>query len=337
MRTTRRTFMGAASAALGGAFLAACSQDVPQVDTPTSSATAVPVLDSQRLATVLARIQKGLEAADSAKSSDDLVGYLTGPAARIRGESYTLATASSNDSVIDPLTTTSQAEAVGLTTSFPRTALTVTEGTDTSNVPYLLALTEETARDPYEMWGWAQLFNGVEVPSTATPSVGSAQVGADTTGLIATPEETLAAYVDALNDPSDANGTAFADDALRQRVAAERSPDVSTAGEITVTASAGSDGFRGLLTTDGGAIVMTTLGFDTTYKLTVAGAGMTVSAQIASLLSGDAAVRGTVTATYDIMIAFSIPPKGGDAAVSTVLGATLVLAGATRDDSQAPA
>ena len=37
------------------------------------------------------------------------------------------------------------------------------------------------------------------------------------------------------------------------------------------------------------------------------------------------------------LIAFSIPPKGGDAAVSTVLGATLVLAGATRDDSQAPA
>lgn len=336
MMTSRRAFMGAATTVLGGALLSACSQGVPEVATPTGTAAAQPVLDSSRLLTILERIQKGLDAADAAKSADGLNGYLTGPAARMRKEAYTLASATGSDSAIQALDTTSQASAVGLTASFPRTVLTVTSGTDTSNVPFLLALTQDTARDPYELWGWAQLFNGVEVPSTATPSVGSDQVGPDATGLVATPQATLAAYVDALNSPDGDNGKAFADDSLRQRVADERAVNLSQAGEVSVTASAGSDGFQGLRTTAGGAIVMTTLTLATTYRLTVAGAGLNVGDAIGKLLGGDTQVRGTVTATYDVVVAFSIPVSGSDPGVATVLGATMVLAGAQRDDSQAP-
>ena len=101
MMTSRRAFMGAATTVLGGALLSACSQGVPEVATPTGTAAAQPVLDSSRLLTILERIQKGLDAADAAKSADGLNGYLTGPAARMRKEAYTLASATGSDSEDD--------------------------------------------------------------------------------------------------------------------------------------------------------------------------------------------------------------------------------------------
>jgi len=83
--------------------------------------------------------------------------------------------------------------------------------------------------------------------------VGSESVSADATGLVATPQEVLDAYIDALNNPTGENGTAFADDTLRQRIAAERAIDLGGMGTVTVTAAAGSDGFKGLGATPDGA------------------------------------------------------------------------------------
>ncbi|MDK6591516.1 hypothetical protein QP220_10820, partial [Actinotignum timonense] len=86
-------------------------------------------------------------------------------------------------------------------------------------------------------------FAGVEVPATSTASVGSEQVDADSTGLVATPQEVLAAYIELLNNPEGDNSLGFADDSLRQRVASERGVDLSGMGTVSVTATAGQDGF----------------------------------------------------------------------------------------------
>lgn len=334
MMTTRRAFIGAGSV-LAAAVLAACADEAPQVSAASSAPSAAPVLDSERLVAVLERIQKGLDAADAAKDPESLNGFLTGPAARVRAESYTLATTAGDDTRIRQLRTTSQASAVGLTNEFPRTAITVTEGTDTSNVPLLLALTQADARSDYQLWGWVQVFGGATVPRTASAAAGSQQIAADDPSLAATPQAVLEAYVDALNNPEGANGTAFADDQLRQQVARERANDVSAAGEVSVQAAAGTDGFQGLATAEGGAVVMTTLTVTTTFKKTVAGGKITLqSGDIGPMLGDNKEVVGTVTAAYDAMVAFHIPAAGGGQA--TVLGAEIVLAKVDRDDSQAP-
>ncbi|WP_235984912.1 hypothetical protein [Actinomyces trachealis] len=331
--TSRRGFIGASSL-LAAAVLAACSEKAPHVAAPSGEPTVNPVLDSERLVTVLERIQKGADAADATKDPKALTGYLTGPAARVRAESYTLATTVADDKRVRVLKTTSQASAVGLTQDFPRTAITVTEGTDTSNVPLLLALTQEDARSDYQLWGWVQVFGGATFPKTATAASGSKQITADDASLAATPQAVLDAYVDALNNPQGTNGTAFADDQLRQQVARDRATDVSAAGEVTVQAAAGSDGFQGLATSDGGAVVITTLTVTTTFKRTTAGSKLTLSSDIGIMLGDNKEVVGTVTATYDAMVAFSIPAAGGGQA--TTLGAEVVLAKVERDDSQAP-
>lgn len=334
MMTSRRALLTSAAATAVSAALAACSRDAPPSLEATGTSTAQPVLDSERLTAVLERIQSGMDAADAQKKTELLNGYLTGPAARVRTEEYAVATATNDDTEIDHFTTDSQAGTVGLTTDFPRIALTLTEA-DETNVPYLLALTQGTARENFELWAWVRLFPGVEVPSTNTASVGSTQVDADADGLVATPQEVLNAYIDALNNPDGDNGKAFADEELRRYIAARRSLDVSAAGEVSVTASPGGDGFRGLRTTDNGAIVFTTLTFDVLYKRTVARSKYNVQEQVAAMLGENTDVVGTVTASHEAVVAFSIPVAASGSQAVT-LGMVHVLTSVTRDDSQSP-
>lgn len=333
--STRRVFLSGAVAAAVGAALTACSeQDIP-APSVTATPSAHPALTADKLTAILERIQTGLSAADAAKSPDSLAGYLVGPAARVRAEEYAIAQATGDDKFVHAFITTSQAGVAGLTTDFPRTALVVTEPAAEGEPPYLLILTQDDARSPYQMWGWARLSGRSQVPTTSTTVVGSESVSADATGLVATPQEVLDAYIDALNNPTGENGTAFADDTLRQRIAAERAIDLGGMGTVTVTAAAGSDGFKGLRTTANGALVMTTITFSTVYRNTVARSTITVGGTVAKMLGDNASVVGTVTVTYDVMVVFSIPPdsEGGQ---SAVIGLDLVPAKAERDDSQAP-
>ncbi|SDN82133.1 hypothetical protein SAMN05216355_11625 [Actinomyces ruminicola] len=336
MITSRRAFFTGATATALAAALAACSQDLPKNQTGTVAPTPQPVLDSERLTTILKRIQTGLDAADADKNADALTGYLTGPAARIRGEEYTLASAASDDSVVHTFTTDSQAGTVALAADFPRTVLTITDFAEDEQ-GYLLALTQDSARENYQLWGWTQLFAGVEIPSTYAPAIGTEQIAADdATDLKASPQEVLDAYVDALNNPDGDNGKLFADDILRQRIAAERGADLSEMGEVSVSAKAGADGFKSLRTADGGVITMTTLSFATEYKKTVAGSTLSLDGNVGALMGEDREVAGTATANYDVMIAFLIPAADAEANASA-LGMDLVLASVSRDDSQAPA
>ena len=335
--STRRVFLSGAVATAVGAALAACAEVEQGLPAPSVAATpsAHPALTSDKLAAVLERIQTGLNAADAAKSPDSLAGYLTGPAARVRAEEYAIAQATGDDKFVHTFITTSQAGVAGLTTDFPRTALVVTEPAAEGQAPYLLILTQDDARSHYQLWGWAPLRLS-QVPTTPGIKVGSESVSADATGLVATPQEVLDAYIDALNNPTGENGTAFADDLLRQKIASDRSIDLGGMGTMTVTAAAGSDGFKGLRTNANGALVMTTVTFSSVYRNTVARSTINVTdPAIVKMLGDNASVVGTVTATYDAMVAFSIP-SASEGGQSVVVGVDRTLSKAERDDSQAP-
>ena len=265
-------------------------------------------------------------------------GYLTGPALRVRTEEYALASAAQDDSKIEHFTTQSQAGTAGLTTGFPRIALAVTDAEE-DKVPYLLAMTQNGARDNFELWAWVQPFVPVSIPETTAVSAGSEQVDGDTDGLLSTPQQVLDAYIDALNNPDGDNGKTFADDPLRQQLASLRSKDVSVAGEITVAARGGSDGFRGVRTKENGAIVFTTITYDVVYKRTVAKSTLKMPADVASLLGTGTEIAGEVTTTNDVMMAFSIPPAEPTEASGNqpvLLGQSRVLASASKDDSKSP-
>lgn len=337
---SRRAFLAGGTVSALSLTLAACSQNRPTATTTptaTGSAAAESVLSPEKLTAVLERIKTGMDAADEEKNADLLAGYAEGPAVRFRTAEYALATATKDDSHIQVLpATTSQTSSAGVTLDFPRVAINVTEAPAEKVAPFLMALRQSAARDNFQLWAWVQLFPGAEVPAIDSPLSGTEQVVADSEGLVATPQEVLDSYVDALNNPDGDNGKAFPDDQLRQQVAAQRGIDFGELGQVSVTATAGSDGFLGLRTDDGGAIVVTTLTYATLYKRTVDGADLKIEGPVGTMLGEDTSVTGTVTATYEAMVAFSIPPEGKDAKAVT-LGADTVLAKVERDDSQAPA
>lgn len=339
--TTRRFFLGGITASAVAATLAACGQEVPTTPVAaTGTPEAYSALDSERLASILERIKTGLAQADTARTADSLKGYLVGPAARVRAEQYALASALGEDSRINQIVLDSAAGAAGLASDFPRTAVVVSQKADDAKAPWIMVLSQDEARANFELWAWGQLFPGARVPETPTAAAGTEAITADSTGLVSTPTDVLAAYVDALNNPSGPNATTFANDQdrIRSQVATDRSinDQVTAAGTVTVTAAAGTDGFRGLRTADGGAIVMTTLTYTTEFKRTVKDAGFQAGQTLGKMLGGDDAVRGTVTATYDAMIAFSIPVEGSSDSPAA-LGGSVVLSTVTRDDSKSPA
>ena len=338
MKPTRRALLSAGGASALALSLAACSKSQPKTAQTQASGTPIaePVLNDKQLSEILQRVQTGLATADKEKNADKLKEVMTGPAARIRAAEYATASASGNNDFIHPMTTTIQGGGVGQTVGFPRNAAAASEGAS----PSLISLEQNSARDQFKVWAWVQGFSEKKnIPVLTKQSAQRAkQVTADSTGLVSTPKAALDAYVDALNHPDGENGKAFPDDLLRQKVQAARTTNLSSLGEVTVTATAGKDGFQGLQLEDGdgGALVFTTLTYTVVYKRTVDGSDLTLQGDVAALMGGNQKIVGTVTATYDSMVAFSIPKEGSKDKVA-VLGAETALMKVDRDDSKTPA
>ena len=338
MKPTRRALLSAGGASALALSLAACSRSQPKTAETVASGTPIaePVLNDKQLEEILQRVQTGLAAADKEKNADKLKEVMSGPAARIRAAEYATASASGNNDFIHPMTTTIQGGGVGQTAGFPRNAAAASEGAS----PSLISLEQNSARDQFKVWAWVQGFSEKKnIPVLTKQSAQRAkQVTADSAGLVTTPKAALDAYVDALNHPEGENGKAFPDDLLRQKVQAARTTNLSSLGEVTVTATAGKDGFQGLQMEegDGGALVFTTLTYTVVYKRTVDGSDLTLQGDVAALMGGNQKIVGTVTATYDSMVAFSIPKEGSKDKVA-VLGAETALMKVDRDDSKTPA
>ena len=338
MKPTRRALLSAGGASALALSLAACSKSQPKTAQTQASGTPIaePVLNDKQLSEILQRVQTGLATADKEKNADKLKEVMSGPAARIRAAEYATASASGNNDFIHPMTTTIQGGGVGQTAGFPRNAAAASEGAS----PSLISLEQNSARDQFKVWAWVQGFSEKKnIPVLTKQSAQRAkQVTADSAGLVTTPKAALDAYVDALNHPEGENGKAFPDDLLRQKVQAARTTNLSSLGEVTVTATAGKDGFQGLQMEegDGGALVFTTLTYTVVYKRTVDGSDLTLQGDVAALMGGNQKIVGTVTATYDSMVAFSIPKEGSKDKVA-VLGAETALIKVDRDDSKTPA
>ncbi|WP_127131687.1 hypothetical protein [Georgenia sp. SYP-B2076] len=337
---SRRRRALAAGGALALALLAGCSADVPQPKPEPTAATPPPVLDEARTDRVLEEIGTTIAAADEAKDGEALAARVTGPALAIRRAEYALAQATGGRTAPAPITTASQVEAVATTRDFPREAMVITQVPEGANLPLLLVLAQESPREQYKLWGWVELFPGTETPALINPETGSAQLPPDAEGLVATPKQVIERYVDTLNNPSSEFAGQFAEDPYKTSSAktiADLNAGIAAAGNATVTAAVGDDGPVCLSTADGGAIVVSEVTSATTLRKTVPGATLTAGGAIASLLGSDTEVRGTVTGTADVLVAFYVPPAGGENTTIQVLGATKpVYVSVARDDAAAP-
>jgi hypothetical protein len=231
-------------------------------------------------------------------------------------------------------------EAVAATYDFPRTAMVITQVPEGANLPLLLAFAEPDARTPYKLWGWAELFPGIETPPLIHPDTGSAQLGPDSEGLVATPAQAVERYVDTLNKADSEYAGQFAGDPYKdssKKAVTDLDARIEAAGDATISYAVGDDAPQALATADGGAIVLGELSSTQTIRKTVPGATLTVGGEIGALLGEDKVVRGTVSGVSEVLVAFYVPPAGGDAKQIRPLGAKTVLTEVSRNDAEAPA
>lgn len=326
-----------AALALAAGCLAACAQELPQPDPAPAAQTPSAALDADRLERILGEVQATVDEADEALDPALLEERVAGPALEKRTAEYALAKASEGEYAPTPLTMDTQVDAVAATESFPRTVVSVSQIPEGGNLPLLTVLRQEDARSQYKLWGWAELFPGVEMPPTATPDTGSPEVPADAEGLVLSPEQTVAAFAERLGNPDAENADLFTEDpfteSYRNRVA-EWNTLIEAAGEASASAAPGPHGVAALATVDGGAVVVGTVAWDLTIRKTVAGSTLRMGADIGALMGDDTEVRGTVTGRYLATVAFYVPPAGEEQI--QVLGASQALTEVSRDDEAAP-
>lgn len=328
-RVHNLAWAGALAAAL---TLGGCAVPVPEFTPPPADTQAFPVLDEGRLERVLISINETLREADAAADKKELSDRVTGRAAQMRGWEYSLAKATVKAEMEEPytpqaLSTDPAVSAIAATDEWPREIMVITDPPEGGNVPLLMMLRQESPRENYTLRGWVRLLPGVTTPQMHATASGSEQLEPDAEGLLLTPEETVEAYADVLNKGSKSKQVKkFSKDAYRELLTEERKAlkeSLEVAGKITHSTSAAGETMA-LSTFDGGAIVFGGMKTEQVYEKTVTGAKMRVGDIVSAKNGGEAEVETTLTAVYQHMVAFYVPPADSDEKIS-ILGAERVL------------
>lgn len=327
---TRAGILAVGTAVLVG--IGSCSVPVPEFTPPPQDAEVYPVLDEERLDEVLAEVNETLAKADEESDRDELSPRIDGRAKQMRGWEYALAKAMKKADADDPytpqaLSTDPAVYVIAATEEWPRNVMVITDPPDEGNAPMLLTLAQETPRDQYSLQGWVRLAPGVTTPQVNAAVTGSKQIEDDADGLLLSPEQTIEAYAEWLNKGKKAkHAKKFAKDQYKEIIDSELKglkESLDVAGKVKQTTKpAGS--VTAIETFDGGAIVFGGLRSQQVYEKTVDDAKMRVGTMVAAKNGGDANVDTKLTAVYDHMIAFYVPPEDSEEKIS-LLGAERVL------------
>jgi len=304
------------------AVLAACSSPLPQPapePVPPVAPAAVSVAQSNDVLTDLGAV---LTQADAALDASQLTPRVEGPALAVRSAEYVRASATGGAKPPTVLPTTAQVQIVPQTTTWPRTQLVVTTQPDDLQAPRILALQQSAPREPYRLWGWARMGQGVQMPPTAAPATGSPVLAPDATGLVVTPAEAMTQYADVLtNGDASAFAPTFAPDAFRAGIEAARAATVAGvegAGAVTETYTPDAAPQMSLATVDGGALVVGQLTTVSTVTLTVAGGTIPIQDPFYAALTGTQSAGSSFVRTFSDVLVMYVPPAGSGAPVQVL-------------------
>ncbi|MGY4645586.1 hypothetical protein [Cellulomonas sp. URHB0016] len=331
-RSVRQWHRRIGAALLLSMALAACSSPLPQPapePVPPVAPAAVTVAQSNDVLTDLGAV---LKEGDAILDASGLPRRVEGPALAIRSAEYVRAGATGGAKPPTALPTTAQVQIVPQTTTWPRTQLIVTTQPDDLQAPRILALEQSAPREPYRLWGWARMGQGVQMPPTAAPATGSPVLAPDATGLVVTPAEAMAQYADVLtNGAASTFAPTFAPDAFRAGIEAARAATASgveAAGTATETYTPEPAPQVSLATVDGGALVVGHLTTVSTVTLTVAGGTIPIQDPFYAALAGTQSAGTSFVRTFSDVLVMYVPPAGSGAPVQ-VLAAEHAVTSAT--------
>ncbi|WEV72266.1 hypothetical protein [Bifidobacterium sp. ESL0790] len=318
--STKIAAAGLAIVALFG--MSGCQGSVPHPKSQSSSAAQSPDMTEAQEKKVRGDMLDVLDAADKAKSPDELSARLSGPALEVRTSELQIAKATGN---LDPKATIPRdiAQTVIPTQSgWPRSVFSITTTTKDQQSKRLMVMNQDSARSNYKLWGVVRLFQGAKLPKFAIPSIGADMGSSDDSGLAAKPQDTVSEYADLLQKGKQSKyASKFADDYFRQDLdklsqtvaeGMERNKGTQTQtftpvkGQVAVMRSS-----------DGGDLVVAQINSEWTRA-----AGEGRESQPASdaerALFGQGKATSTMKVTYVNVVAFYVPPAQSGEKITAV-------------------
>ncbi len=315
-RTTPRRVAPTALLVAATVALAGCATALPEPAPEPVGAVPPPAVTVDQTQRVLASVNEVLTAADSTRDPAGLPARLAGPALATRTAEYVWAGATGGARVPTALPLDEQALVVPETATWPRTQLVVTEQPDDLQAPRVLVLQQASPREPYKLWGWARLLQGVQMPATAAPEEGSPELPADTGDLLVPPSEVGPRYADVLTSgEASAHAATFAPDSFRAAIEKARGDTVATLGEaatLAETYAAAPAPVVALATVDGGALVVTEMTTTSTVSVTAPGGTVSVEPFYAALAGGATTASSLSRVFTDVLVVY-VPPAGSGA------------------------
>lgn len=312
-------------------LLSSCASPLPEPEPERAPAEPDPVLTVDRLSTILAEIDAELEQGDASLSADELGVRISGMAREVRSAEYLIEAADPARPATE-LPSDESMIIVPASDDWPRNILVITQPPAESQIPRVLVLNQETARDNYHLVQWSQLLPGVSMPAMALPEQGAAPLDGDADGFVLAPGEVAEAFTDVLNgkkpDDEDSRAGLFGADPLSQEIREELKTlkdGISAVGSVKKTFEAGAEPAAAFEALQGGAIVVTSVREITSFEID--SGSLNVSADTAVLLEKES-VDSELETAHDISLVFYIPPADSGEEI-TILGETRDLVSAT--------
>lgn len=317
MTKRARAITGALAIALVAAGCSGANDPLPtpvveETENQTTDADGVP--QSERADQVLQAVGESLDKVFEAKSIEGSEDRITGPAAEALKAEFSLNERFGSE--ITKITTEGAASSWAASEDFPRVAMAVTNEAEGENSPQLLVLSQEDGKANYKLWGFASLFPRETELEFSTDTEALAPTNGE--GLVASPEDVVAQY--GLRYSGVAVDVPFGIDALQQSISDKRKglrASVGETGNATIVGRRKADvAPLSISTTDGGAVTMAPFEYELKIERTDPEATITVGDQLAMAINGSKdetsyEVQGELVATYDLMVAFYIPPADG--------------------------
>lgn len=219
------------------------------------SAEGYSVLLNSQLDRILTDVAEVVEAGDAERDTELLEERVAGPALSARETAYRNQEISEDDAP-EPVGTEVLSAAVSGGEGFPRQAMVITDHPDT-DVPQVLVLQQQSARENYRLVHTAMMAPGTEFPSLSTEQGGTQVVDPEAEVAGTTPVEAVSGMADYYTDADHEFGDRVADsayiDSLHQYY--QDLADAADDTEVNFPAPQGRDGTTALQLPDGSTVV----------------------------------------------------------------------------------
>jgi hypothetical protein len=317
MKRTRVALV-ALALALTGAGLTGCAEELPEVPEPVEEPSEVesPNLDSEQVDAVLEDVMAVVKEADEAKDVELLAPRVKAPATTLRSGFYNLAKKRGED--MSEFTLDTKSATVTKTDEWPR-AIVVPTQPEEEELPSLVFITQDSARDDYKMQNWVRMFPGQTV-QTAAVSEGTPVVPNDSEEFLLSPMDALTVWAGRL-DGGEENAELLADDDFTTYYQNERkklSDALGENGSVKFKAKPAESPLTAVELVDGSALVAGNITYTVTYERSNENANITIGGSAGELMEDPTVHEEPVQVTYLTTVVLSIPEKGSEAQIQAV-------------------